>query len=94
MLRRIGLVELLLELSDQIVLRVHDVQVLVLVPVHFVLLVLTGAADVVEDLPQFVTLGWNISTLVLITWTQSSGDCLVWHKTGRINVNRVDSLTW
>lgn len=59
MLCRIRLVELVLELSHQIVLRVHDIQVLVLVPVPFVLLVLTGAADVIEYLPQFVTLGWS-----------------------------------
>lgn len=58
MLCRIGLIEFLLELSDQIILSVHDIQVLVLVPVPFVLLILTGAADVVEDLPQFVALGW------------------------------------
>lgn len=50
MLRRIRLVELVLELSDQIILRVHDVQVLVFVPIPFVFLILTGAADVIEDL--------------------------------------------
>lgn len=59
MLSRIRLVEFLLELSDQIILRVHDIQVFVFVPIPFVLLVLTGAADVIEDLPQFVTLGWS-----------------------------------
>lgn len=58
-LRRIRLVEFVLQLSDQIILRVHDIQVLVLVPVPFVLLILTGAADVIEDLPQFITLGWS-----------------------------------
>lgn len=58
MLRRIRLVELVLELSDQIILRVHDVQVLVFVPIPFVFLILTGAADVIEDLSEFVTLGW------------------------------------
>ena len=62
MLCRIRLVEFLLELSDQIIFCVHDVQVLVLVPVPFVLLILTGAADVVEDLPQFVALGWSCGT--------------------------------
>ncbi|TNN72738.1 hypothetical protein EYF80_017022 [Liparis tanakae] len=54
----IRLSEFLLELSNQIILSIHDVQVLVLVPVPFVLLILTGAADVVEDLPQFIALGW------------------------------------
>jgi len=58
MLCRIRLSEFLLELSNQIILSIHDIQVLVLVPVPFVLLILTGAADVVEDLPQFITLGW------------------------------------
>lgn len=57
-LRRIGLVEFVLQLSDQIFFRVHYIEVLVLMPVPFVLLVLTGAADVIEDLPQFVSLGW------------------------------------
>lgn len=55
-LGRVGLVQLVL---DQVVLRVHDVQVLVLVAVPVILLVLAGAADVVEHLPQFVTLGWS-----------------------------------
>lgn len=58
MLCGVGLVEFVLELSDQIILRVHDIQVLVLVPVPFVFLILTGAANVVEDLPQLVALGW------------------------------------
>lgn len=66
MLRRIRLVEFVLELSDQIVLRVHDIQVLVLVPVPFVLLILAGAADVVEDLPQFITLGWPCGTHISV----------------------------
>lgn len=57
MLCRIRLVEFVLELSDQIILCVHDIQVLVLVPVPFVLFILAGAADVVEDLSQFITLG-------------------------------------
>lgn len=56
-LHRIGLVEFVLQLSDQIVLRVHDIQVLVLVTIAFVFLLLAGAADVIEDLPQLVTLG-------------------------------------
>lgn len=50
MLRRIRLVQLVLELSDQIILRVHDVQVLVFVPIPFIFFILTGAADVIEDL--------------------------------------------
>lgn len=49
-LRRIRLVEFVLQLSDQIVLRVHDVQVLVLVAISFIFLLLAGAADVIEDL--------------------------------------------
>lgn len=72
-LRRIRLVEFVLQLSDQIILCVHDIQVLVLVPVPFVLLVLTGTADVVEDLSQFVTLGWpsrrHISVITMDTKT-------------------------
>lgn len=55
-LRGIGLVEFVLQLSDQIILRVHDIQVLVLVTVPLVFLLLAGAADVIEDLPQLVTL--------------------------------------
>lgn len=55
-LRGIGLVEFVLQLSDQIILRVHDIQVLVLVAVPFVFLLLAGAADVIEDLPQLVAL--------------------------------------
>lgn len=56
-LRRVGLVEFVLQLSDQIILRVHDIQVLVLVAVPFIFLLLAGAANVIEDLPQLVTLG-------------------------------------
>lgn len=58
MLRGIRLAQFILELSVQIILRVHNIQVFIFVPVPFVLLVLAGAADVVEDLPQLVTLGW------------------------------------
>lgn len=66
MLCRIRLVEFVLELSDQIILCVHDIQVLVLVPVPFVLLILARAADVIEDLPQFVTLGWPCGTHISV----------------------------
>lgn len=67
MLSRVRLAQFILELSVQIILRVHNIQVLVLVPVPFVLLILAGAADVIEDLPQFVTLSWPCerSTLML-----------------------------
>lgn len=73
MLCRIRLVEFVLELSDQIVLRVHDIQVLILVPVPFVLLILTGATDVVENLPQFVTLDWPCGkhiSVINMRWRQ------------------------
>lgn len=56
-LSRIGLVEFVLQLSHQVVLRVHYIQVLVLLTIYFVFLLLAGAADVIEDLPQLVTLG-------------------------------------
>lgn len=53
-LSRVRLVQFVLQLLHQVVLVVHDIQVLVVVPVPFVLLVLAGAADVVEDLPQLI----------------------------------------
>lgn len=58
MLRRIRLAQFILELSVQIILCVHNIQVFVLVPVPFIFLVLAGAADVIKHLPQLVTLGW------------------------------------
>lgn len=58
-LHRVRLIEFVLQLLDQIVLRVHDIQVLVFMPIPFIFLVLAGAADVIEDLPQFVSLGWT-----------------------------------
>lgn len=66
MLCGVRLVEFVLELSDQIILCVHDIQVLVLMPVPFVLLILAGAAYVVEDLSQFVTLGWPCGTHISV----------------------------
>lgn len=67
MLSGVRLAQFILELSVQIILCVHNIQVLVLVPVPFVLLILAGAADVIEDLPQLVTLSWPCerSTLML-----------------------------
>lgn len=59
MLCGIRLAQFILELSVQIILCVHNIQVFIFVPVPLVLLVLAGAADVVEDLPQLVTLGWS-----------------------------------
>ena len=56
MLSRIRLVEVVLELSHHLVLCVDDIEVLILLPVHVILLILAGAADVVEDLPQFIML--------------------------------------
>lgn len=59
MLRRIRLAQFILQLSVQIILCVHNIQVLIFMPVAFILLVLAGAADVIEHLPQLVTLGWS-----------------------------------
>lgn len=77
------LVEFVLELSNQVFLHVHDVQVLVLMTkVPLVLLIIAAAADVIEDLPQLVTLGWKktliftlsnkISKQIIIIIIQSS----------------------